>query len=151
MEIHLERQTEQKLSLSAILSLSSSSSTSSSSTSSSCSSSSFRNDAYGFSGQNEDRLGNAPRLRFIDFLSDNGREWKLAEKRFDQLSWTSVGSEPAVKWSNFAFCIGEMLRNDMVFSVFLFLFQIIHSSQQSKTSMNMKYQKLSTQFPKKKQ
>ncbi|KAG7021547.1 Respiratory burst oxidase-like protein F, partial [Cucurbita argyrosperma subsp. argyrosperma] len=104
MEIHLERQTEQRLSLSAAFALSPS--LSSSSTSSSRSSSSFQNDTFSFSGQNEDRSWYAPRLRFIDFLCDNGSEWKLAEKRFDQLSWTSVGSEPAVKWSNFAFCIG---------------------------------------------
>lgn len=138
MEIHLERQKEQKLSLSAAFSLSPSSSSSSST---SCSSSSFHNDAYSFPVQNEDRSWNTPRLRFIDFLRDNGREWKLAEKRFDQLSWTSVGSEPAVNWSNFAFCIGEMLSN-MVLSVFLLLFQITYSSQQSKTSMKMKHQKL---------
>ncbi|XP_022933606.1 respiratory burst oxidase homolog protein A-like [Cucurbita moschata] len=104
MEIHLERQTEQRLSLSAAFALSPS--LSSSSTSSSRSSPSFQNDTFSFSGQNEDRSWYAPRLRFIDFLCDNGSEWKLAEKRFDQLSWTSVGSEPAVKWSNFAFCIG---------------------------------------------
>lgn len=143
MEIHLERQTDQKLSLSAALALSSSSS--SSSTSSSCSSSSFHNDAYSSSCQNEDRSWNAPRLKFMDYLRDNGREWKLVEKRFDQLSWTSVGSEPAVKWSNFAFCIGEMLSNMVLsafFPLFLFLFQIIHSSQQSKTSMKMRYQKI---------
>ena len=119
MEIHLERQTEQRLSLSAAFALSPSSS-SSSSTSSSRTSSSFQNDTFSFSGQNEDRSWYAPRLRFIDFLCDNGSEWKLAEKRFDQLSWTSVGSEPAVKWSNFAFCIGEMLSNT-VLSVFFVL------------------------------
>ncbi|CAK9330068.1 unnamed protein product [Citrullus colocynthis] len=90
MEIHLERKTEQKLSVS-----SSSSPSSSSTSSSSCSSSSFHKNAYTSSG-----------FRFIDFLRDNEREWKLAEKRFDQLSWTNAGSEPAVKWSNFPFCIG---------------------------------------------
>ncbi|XP_022134771.1 respiratory burst oxidase homolog protein A-like isoform X2 [Momordica charantia] len=114
MEIHLERQKEQKLSLSAAFSLSPSSSSSSST---SCSSSSFHNDAYSFPVQNEDRSWNTPRLRFIDFLRDNGREWKLAEKRFDQLSWTSVGSEPAVKWSNFAFCIGMSESQEFAYEV----------------------------------
>lgn len=109
MEIHLERKTEQKLSVS-----SSSSPSSLSTSSSSCSSSSFHKNAYTSSG-----------LRFIDFLRDNEREWKLAEKRFDQLSWTSAGSEPAVKWSNFPFCIGQMLSN-IILSVFFPLIVVWH-------------------------
>ncbi|XP_038879475.1 respiratory burst oxidase homolog protein A-like isoform X2 [Benincasa hispida] len=127
------QKTEEKLSVSL---------SSSSSTSSSCSSSSFHNNAYCSSG-----------LRFIDFLRDNEREWKLAEKRFDQLCWSSVASEPALKWSNFPFCIGmsesqefayQLLRAlrrrknwkiEITKSEFHILWcQLIHSSVNSRTT-----------------
>ncbi|KAJ4824015.1 hypothetical protein Tsubulata_046172, partial [Turnera subulata] len=40
------------------------------------------------------------RLRFIDI------DWQEVETRFDRLASTRKGPEPAVKWSDFGFCVG---------------------------------------------
>ncbi|XP_050937029.1 respiratory burst oxidase homolog protein A-like isoform X1 [Cucumis melo] len=96
------RKTEEKLSVSSSLSSSWSLSLSSSSSCSSSYCSSM--------GENhEDRSSKSGRrMRFIDFLRDNEWEWKLAEKRFDELCWICAGNEPAIKSSSFPFCIVGM-------------------------------------------
>lgn len=117
------RKTEEKLSVSSSLSSSWSLSLSSSSSCSSSYCSSM--------GENhEDRSSKSGRrMRFIDFLRDNEWEWKLAEKRFDELCWICAGNEPAIKSSNFPFCIGES---------FLFLFILLLFIKK------MRYKKLSS-------
>ncbi|XP_031404619.1 respiratory burst oxidase homolog protein A-like isoform X2 [Punica granatum] len=44
------------------------------------------------------------KLRFLD--SSCGREWKQVEDRFDRIILNRNRGEPAVKWSEFSYCVG---------------------------------------------
>lgn len=52
------------------------------------------------------------KLRFLGTSSNGGMEWNHVENRFDRLALHSDGSsdEPVVKWSDFGFCIGNIIN-----------------------------------------
>ena len=107
--------------LSPSSSSSSSSSYSLSSCSSSCSSSSFNASIFPLivspvdterdviNNPSMPEPSNDQWLRFFGIIGNGncGTEWRDIEKRFDRLALTSNGSEQALKWSDFGFCIGE--------------------------------------------